>query len=64
MQPKDSPARPAECACVKDPFSSLPPEMRPRSRRSSLRQVTCPGCGMVYSTNRETDLCMDCEKKG
>jgi hypothetical protein len=50
---------------VKDRFSSLPPELRLRPKKpSSLRKVACPGCGLVYSTNRETDLCMDCDKKG
>jgi len=58
--------RPADCACVRDPFADLPPEMRPRRkpRMGNLRQVTCPGCGLKYWTNRSTDLCMDCEKKG
>jgi hypothetical protein len=64
MEPRDSKDRPAGCSCVKDPFSSVPPDMRPRPSRSSLRKVTCPGCGLVYSTNRETDLCMDCDKNG
>jgi hypothetical protein len=46
-------------------FAELPPEMRPRpQKKSSLRQVTCPDCGLVYWTNRSIDLCMDCEKKG
>jgi len=49
---------------VKDAFAALPPELRPQSqKKSSLRKVTCPGCGLVYWTNRSTDLCMDCEKK-
>lgn len=54
------------CTCVTDPFSGLPPELRPRSRNSmsGLRKVTCPGCGLVFWTNRKTDLCIDCEKKG
>ncbi|HHS96861.1 MAG TPA: hypothetical protein ENK08_03035, partial [Chloroflexi bacterium] len=57
--------RPVQCACVTDPFLSLPPELRPPpKKKSSLRKVTCPGCGLVYWTNRETDLCMECEKKG
>lgn len=64
-QPKDAEERPVECICVKDPFAALPPELRPRPKKnSSLRKVTCPGCGLVYWTNRETDLCMECEKKG
>ncbi len=57
--------RPVQCTCITDPFLSLPPELRPRpKKKSSLRKVTCPGCGLVYWTNRETDLCMECEKKG
>ena len=53
-----------ECSCMGDGFGALPPELRPRpEKKSSLRKVTCPGCGLVYRTNRETDLCMDCEKK-
>ena len=53
-----------ECTCVQDGFGALPPELRPRPKKiSSLRKVTCPGCGLVYRTNRETDLCMDCEKR-
>jgi hypothetical protein len=56
--------QPAQCTCIKDGFGALPPEMRPKpKKKSSLRKVTCPGCGLVYSTNRETDLCMECEKK-
>ena len=52
-----------ECTCMQDGFGALPPELRPRpEKNSSLRKVTCPGCGLVYRTNRETDLCMDCEK--
>lgn len=64
MQPKNSAGRPAGCTCIKDAFAALPPELRPQSqKKSSLRKVTCPGCGLVYWTNRSTDLCMDCEKK-
>ena len=62
---KNSEDQPAQCTCVKDGFAALPPELRPRSKKkSSLRKVTCPGCGLVYSTNRLTDLCMTCERKG
>jgi hypothetical protein len=64
MEPKDSKDRQAGCTCMKDGFSSLPPELRPRpKKRSSLREVTCPGCGLVYRTNRDTDLCMNCDEK-
>jgi hypothetical protein len=53
----------APCTCMKDGFEALPPELRPRSKKkSNLRQVTCPCCGLVYSTNRDTNLCMKCEK--
>lgn len=64
-QSKNSEGQPVQCTCVKDAFAALPPELRPRpQKKSSLRKVTCPGCGLVYSTNRATDLCMGCEKKG
>lgn len=54
-----------ECTCVGDGFGAVPPELRPRPKKKrSLRKVTCPGCGLVYRTNRETDLCMECERKG
>ena len=58
--------RPADCACVRVLFADLPPEMRPQTkpRMGNLRQVTCPGCGLQYWTNRSIDLCTDCEKKG
>jgi hypothetical protein len=50
---------------MEDGFAALPPELRPRpQKKSSLRQVTCPGCGLVYWTNRSTDVCMKCETKG
>jgi hypothetical protein len=57
---------PSVCSCTSDPFADLPPELRPRPkpRMGNLRQVTCPGCGLKYWTNRSTDLCPDCEKKG
>ena len=57
---------PADCACVRDPFADLPPELQPRSkpRMGNLRQVNCPGCGLNYWTNRSTDLCVECKKKG
>jgi hypothetical protein len=48
-----------------DEFAALPPEVRPRpQKKNSLRRVTCPGCGLVYRTNRDTDLCFECEKNG
>ncbi len=64
-QSKDPAGRPVQCTCVRDGLAALPPELRPRPRKkSSLRKVTCPGCGLVYWTNRSTDLCMECEKGG
>ena len=51
------------CSCMRDGFGALPPELRPQPKKNTnLRKVTCPGCGTVYRTNRETDLCLDCEK--
>ncbi len=57
--------KPPLCTCVQDPFAFLPPEMRPRAVKTDtdLRKVTCPNCGLVYWTNRKTDLCIDCEDK-
>ncbi len=53
------------CACIQDPFAALPLELRPTGQRkkSLLRKVTCPRCGLVYRTNRASDLCIDCEKQ-
>ena len=64
------PSEPSErvplCICMQDPYAALPPELRPKPEQKlgGLRKVTCPGCGLVYSTNRKTDLCIECEKKG
>ena len=60
-----APASPPRCSCVTDPFSDLPPELRPHARKTEgdLRKVTCPGCGLVYWTNRKMDLCIECGKK-
>ena len=57
--------KPPLCTCVSDPFASLPPDLRPRPKNTmgDLRKVICPGCGLVYRTNRKADLCIDCEKK-
>jgi small redox-active disulfide protein 2 len=42
----------------------LPPELRPhKDVTSGLRKVVCPVCGLNYWTNRDTDICSDCEKK-
>jgi len=53
------------CNCTADPFADVPPELRPAPKRAmgQLRQATCPGCRLVYWTNRSTDLCADCAKK-
>lgn len=60
-RPKDS----VLCTCMDDGFDALPPELRPRAQKhDGLHKVTCPGCGLVYSTNRETDLCIECERRG
>jgi hypothetical protein len=50
--------------CCGDPFAGLPAQARPRPspKIDGLRQVTCPRCGLVYRTNRETDLCLECER--
>jgi hypothetical protein len=67
LQPKQNqePEKPL-CSCMTDPFNNLPPELRPRPKdvMSGLRKVTCPACGLSFWTNRDTDLCIECEKKG
>jgi small redox-active disulfide protein 2 len=60
----DKPADNAGCACNRDPYADLPPELRPNSNSMrGLRKTTCPACGLTYWTNRDVDLCNDCEKK-
>ncbi len=58
----DAGIQPGGCCCG-DPFASLPPELRPRppAKDNGLRQVTCPKCGLVYLTNRKTDVSVRCE---
>lgn len=54
------------CTCTQDLFADLPVELRPKPapKMGGLRKVTCPSCNLVYWTNRLTDVCIDCEKKG
>jgi hypothetical protein len=49
------------CGCS-DPYAALPAELRPKRQagNAGLRQTTCPICGLVYWTNRETDVCIRC----
>ena len=56
--------KPGGCCCG-DPYASLPAELRPKpaAKNDGLRQATCPGCGMVYWTNRKTDLCLQCKDR-
>ncbi len=59
---EDASGRSAGCTCATDGFGAVPPDLRPRpKKKSSLRKVTCPGCGLVYRTNRSGELCMKCE---
>lgn len=53
---------PGGCCCG-DPYAGLPAEERPRpaARNDGLREATCPKCGLVYSTNRVTDVCIRCQ---
>jgi hypothetical protein len=62
----NTPGKAPICTCGQDPFADLPPELRPQRPNTlkGLRKVTCPGCGLKYWTNRNTDVCIDCEKKG
>ena len=60
----DKPAGDGGCACNRDPFADLPPELRPSSNpMRGLRKTTCPVCGLAYWTNRDVDVCNACEKK-
>jgi len=54
------------CTCMSDPFTSLPPDLRPRPKDilSGLRKVKCPACGFSFWTNRDTERCIECEIKG
>ena len=64
MASKDLDSLPKQCTCMQGNLTALPPELWPRShKKSGLRKTTCPGCGMVYRTNRATDLCMECEHR-
>jgi hypothetical protein len=63
---KDQEEQGIQCTCVQDPFTALPPELRPRQKSwmDGFRKVICTGCGLVYWTNRDIDVCSDCERKG
>ena len=51
------------CSCVADPFGAVPAELRPQpKKRGSLRKAGCPSCGKQYWTNRQGELCLECEK--
>lgn len=67
MSEKEPAKPPPQCSCMRDPNESLPPELRPRKKspleKGGFRKIACPGCGLVYWTNRATDLCVDCEKR-
>jgi len=58
------PPAPDGSPCCSDPFSELPAELRPRpaAKLNDLRRVTCPHCGLVYWTNRESTTCIGCAK--
>lgn len=58
----------SQCSCMRDPNQELPPELRPRRKspleKGGFRKVICPDCGLAYWTNRSTDLCVECVKRG
>jgi hypothetical protein len=62
--PEKAPDKPS-CSCAGDPFASLPPALKPRSRSvlDDLIKVTCQGCGLTFRTNRKTEYCAKCEEK-
>jgi len=55
----------AGSCCCGDPYAGMPAELRPKpeAKNDGLRQVTCPRCGLVYLTNRKTDVCVRCEEE-
>ncbi len=57
--------KPGGCCCG-DPYASLPADLRPMpgAKKDGLGQVTCPGCGLIYWTNRKTGVCVTCKKAG
>ncbi len=62
--PEASPGGRPACTCIQDPLEALPPDLRPKNPTpSSLREATCPACGLHYLTNRATDVCIRCEQK-
>jgi hypothetical protein len=62
-KPRDAVKEEKVCNCVTDPFGALPPELQPPpKKKGSLRNVSCPSCGKEYWTNREADLCIECER--
>ena len=32
-------------------------------KHSSLREVICKKCGKIFKTNRDTELCFQCDRK-
>ena len=48
------------CSCMTDPFSNLPPELRPRTKDilSGLRKLKCPACGFEYWTKAVIPICV------
>lgn len=68
-EPHESQEPPIQCACVKDPFALLPPEMRLREqKKSGLRKVTAPAAAWssgptgqrttVWSARRKAQMTM------
>jgi hypothetical protein len=58
-----APAAPAPCcACNKEAFMVLPPELKPRAKawQTGLRKVICPDCELVFWTSNDSDYCVAC----
>jgi len=49
-----------KCACVSNKIDLLRAYTR---KEVDLRKARCPSCGKEYWTNRDTDYCLDCDKK-
>lgn len=45
------------------PQRTATPEKTKSKREELIRKTKCDVCGKIYWTNRETDVCLDCERK-
>jgi uncharacterized OB-fold protein len=56
MDQVDEAAKGCSCSAEYSDVMRAPPP-----KKDWLRKTTCPRCGKVYWTDKESDYCMDCE---